>query len=365
MQTLTVDLLGRAYPIWVVPSLSDHLSCLDSVVAGSQVMIVSTEPVAELYLSPVQEYMVSTGRQVDTFLIPDGEFSKTLETVESIIEALILQGHDRGTTVLALGGGVTGDIVGFAAAVFQRGVDFIQIPTTLLAQVDSSVGGKTGVNHALGKNMIGAFYQPNAVLMGLDVLHSLPKRQYCAGLAEIVKYGLIYDATFFDWLEQHAGQLVSHDETVLEKAILRSCEIKSEIVAQDERESGVRAILNYGHTFGHALEVGLGYVHLLHGEAVSIGMVMATDLSEQLGHLPKGFTDRLIRFLRQLSLPVGFPRSLAVSDIKDLMKRDKKVQSQKIRLVLLKCCGKAFVTADFDRGLLDLVIGNRQNNPSL
>ncbi len=364
MPTLSVDLGDRAYPIWIEATLQASLSLLSANMTkmlGSQVMVVSSGPVAAYYLESVCSALQAPDRQLDVVTIPDGESHKTLSTVESILDALLQHNHDRKTTLVALGGGVTGDIVGFAAAVYQRGVNFIQIPTTLLAQVDSSVGGKTGVNHPLGKNMIGAFHQPQAVLMGLDVLHTLSDRHYCAGLAEVVKYGLIYDADFFAWLEENAAGLLVKQTDLLEKAILRSCEIKAAVVAEDEKESGIRAILNLGHTFGHALEAGLGYGEMLHGEAVAVGMLMAVELSHLLGYVPVSLVDRTHRLLVALALPVTFSHELAVADVIALMQRDKKVQNKQLRLVLLKACGEAFIATEFEEHLLDLVISNRQN----
>jgi 3-dehydroquinate synthase len=285
-------------------------------------------------------------------ILPDGESFKTLDTLNLIFDALLEMRHNRTTTLIALGGGVIGDMTGFAAASYQRGVDFIQIPTTLLSQVDSSVGGKTGVNHPRGKNMIGAFYQPKAVLADTDVLKTLPKRELAAGLAEVIKYGLIYDVEFLAWLEQNIDGLNACDPELLAYAIKRSCEIKAEVVAQDERESGIRAILNLGHTFGHAIETEQGYGNWLHGEAVGAGMWMAADLSHRLGWISAGDLARTETLLRRANLPVRAPEDMSPERFIELMSLDKKVLDGRIRLVLLKQLGEAVVTDSADPDLL-------------
>ena len=281
MKTLTVDLGDRSYPIQIGQGLLDEADLLTAHISGRQVMVVSNTTVAPLYLDRVLASL--DGLETATVILPDGEQYKTLDTLNTIFTALLEQRFNRGCTLVALGGGVVGDITGFAAASYQRGVAFLQVPTTLLAQVDSSVGGKTGVNHPLGKNMIGAFHQPGCVVIDTDTLDTLDDRQLAAGLAEVIKYGLIYDADFFAWLEENVSAIMARNKMALARAIERSCTIKAEIVAADERESGMRALLNLGHTFGHAIETGTGYGNWLHGEAVATGMLMAVDLSARHG----------------------------------------------------------------------------------
>lgn len=344
MQTLTVDLGVRSYPIFIGQGLLQR-SLLQSYVKGRQVMVVSNETVAPLYLETLLKQF--PGKQVDSVILPDGEAYKDLQHVNLIFDALLQKRHNRTTTLVALGGGVVGDMTGFAAASYQRGVNFIQVPTTLLSQVDSSVGGKTGVNHPLGKNMIGAFHQPQAVLAATDVLDTLPDRELSAGLAEVIKYGLIHDAAFLDWLEQSMPALRARDPQALARAIYRSCEIKAEIVALDERESGVRALLNLGHTFGHAIETDQGYGHWLHGEAVGAGMMMAAHLSARLGWLNGQELARVERLLRAAGLPVAPPKGMSSERFMALMAVDKKVIDGSLRLVLLRQLGRGVVTADF------------------
>jgi 3-dehydroquinate synthase len=292
------------------------------------------------------------GLKTATVILPDGEQYKTLDTLNTIFTALLEQRFNRGCTLVALGGGVVGDITGFAAASYQRGVAFLQVPTTLLAQVDSSVGGKTGVNHPLGKNMIGAFHQPGCVVIDTDTLDTLDDRQLAAGFAEVIKYGLIYDADFFAWLEENVSAIMARDKMALARAIERSCTIKAEIVAADERESGVRALLNLGHTFGHAIETGTGYGNWLHGEAVATGMLMAVDLSARHGWLDRADVQRTESILRQAGLPTRPPATMSEQQFMELMAVDKKVIDGGLRLVLLKRIGEAFVTADFQSDLL-------------
>lgn len=344
MQTLTVDLGARSYPIFIGQGLLQQ-DLLQSYVKGRQVMIVSNETVAPLYLDALLQQFPD--KQVDSVILPDGEAYKDLEHVNLIFDALLQKRHNRTTTLVALGGGVVGDMTGFAAASYQRGVNFIQVPTTLLSQVDSSVGGKTGVNHPLGKNMIGAFHQPQAVLAATDVLNSLPERELSAGLAEVIKYGLIHDLQFLDWLESSMPALRARDPQALACAIYRSCEIKAEIVAQDERESGVRALLNLGHTFGHAIETDQGYGQWLHGEAVGAGMMMAAHLSARLGWLNAAELARVERILLAAGLPVAPPESMSSERFIELMSVDKKVIDGSLRLVLLQQLGLGVVTADF------------------
>ena len=349
IQNVEVDLGDRSYPIFIGEQLFAQVD-IAGLIKGRQVMIVTNETIAPLYLSALRDQLPAL--QVDEVILPDGESFKTLDTLNLIFDALLEMRHNRTTTLIALGGGVIGDMTGFAAASYPRGVDFIQIPTTLLSQVDSSVGGKTGVNHPRGKNMIGAFYQPKAVLADTDVLKTLPKRELAAGLAEVIKYGLIYDVEFLAWLEQNIDGLNECDPELLAYAIKRSCEIKAEVVAQDERESGIRAILNLGHTFGHAIETEQGYGNWLHGEAVGAGMWMAADLSHRLGWISAGDLARTETLLRRANLPVRAPENMSPERFIELMSLDKKVLDGRIRLVLLKQLGEAVVTDSADPDLL-------------
>lgn len=346
VETVRVELGERGYPIHIGAGVLGRGDLLRPHLRGRQVAIVSNEVVAPLYLETLRQ-AIGEGRQVDVFLMADGERHKNLETYGALMDFLLEHRHNRTTTLVALGGGVVGDLTGFAAATFQRGVDFVQVPTTLLAQVDSSVGGKTAVNHPRGKNMIGAFYQPRCVLADTTVFDTLPDREYRAGLAEVVKYGVIRDAAFFDWLETRAGALGARDAGALARAVRRSCEIKAEVVAADEREGGLRAILNYGHTFGHAIETLTGYERYLHGEAVAIGMVMAADLSVRQGWLPAGEAGRIRALLETLGLPVT-PPALAGDAMVAAMGLDKKVLDGRLRLVLAEALGRVIVTEDVD-----------------
>jgi len=350
MNILRVELDDRSYPIYIGVGLLGRAELLRPHIAGRQVMIVSNETVAPLYLDKVRAGL--NGFQCDTVILPDGEEYKTLTTLNTVFDALLTQRHSRNTTLIALGGGVVGDITGFAAASYQRGVNFIQIPTTLLAQVDSSVGGKTGVNHPLGKNMIGAFHQPRCVIADTDTLHTLPERELGAGIAEIIKYGLIRDLEFFNWLELNIEALRARRPDALTYAIERSCRNKAEVVAADERESGERALLNLGHTFGHAIETALGYGVWLHGEAVAAGMYMAADLSCRLGWLNRADLERVERLIERAGLQLRAPGGIGTERFLELMAVDKKVMDGKVRLVLLKGIGRAIVTSDFDRSAL-------------
>lgn len=353
MQTLTVELGERSYPIYIGANLLDQ-PLLAPHVRGRQVMIVTNETVAPLYLERLRAQL--SAFQVDQVILPDGEQYKDLDHLNLIYDALLTLGHNRTTTLIALGGGVVGDMTGFAAATYQRGVNFIQVPTTLLSQVDSSVGGKTGVNHRLGKNMIGAFHQPVAVLADTSVLTSLPERELSAGLAEVIKYGLIYDADFFQWLEQNMAHLRRVDEASLIRAIYRACEVKAEVVAIDERESGIRALLNLGHTFGHAIETAQGYGTWLHGEAVGTGMLMAADLSARLGWITPHDVKRTAELILAAGLPTQAPADMDEAQFLRLMAVDKKVMDGRIRLVLLKAIGEAVVTDDFPGELLSATL---------
>jgi 3-dehydroquinate synthase len=347
MKTLKLDLGDRSYPIHIGRGLLGRGDLLAPLIRGKSVAIVSNETVAPLYLRRVRETLPElTPIEV---ILPDGEEFKTLETLNRVFDALLQARCDRRTTIIALGGGVIGDMAGFAAAVYQRGIPFVQIPTTLLAMVDSSVGGKTGVNHPLGKNMIGAFYQPRGVIIDTDTLATLPDRELSAGLAEVIKYGLIRDRSFFDWLEANIDALLGRDSQALAFAIHRSCQNKADVVAADEREAGVRAILNLGHTFGHAIETGMGYGTWLHGEAIAAGMVLAADLSCRIGWLSAADVTRVEQLLRRARLPVRAPATLTNERFLDLMAVDKKVQDGRLRLVLLKSIGEAVVTDQFPR----------------
>jgi 3-dehydroquinate synthase len=359
MQTLQVELDSRSYPIHIGSGLLARADLWRPYLEGRRVAVVTNETVAPMYLPTLIE-QIAPYRPVEVVL-PDGEQHKTLRVLSRIFDSLLQAHCDRGTVIVALGGGVVGDMAGFAAATYQRGVPFIQIPTTLLAQVDSSVGGKTGVNHALGKNMIGAFYQPRAVVIDTDTLRTLPARELRAGIAEIIKYGAIWDREFFDWLESSLPQLLNLETKALTYAIERSCQIKAEFVARDERESGLRALLNFGHTFGHAIEAATAYEGWLHGEAVAVGMVLAADLSCRLGWLSEGERARLRSLIEAAGLPVGIPRDMERKRLREIMAVDKKSEGGKLRLVLLKRIGDAVVTTDFPSALLDetLAAGQR------
>lgn len=346
MQTLYVELGARRYPIFIGSHLPVQ-DCLLPYINGKQVMIVSNETVAPLYLQGYRDALEQAGKQVAQCILPDGESYKNIETLNLIFDALLTARFNRDCTVLALGGGVVGDMAGFAAASFQRGVDFVQVPTTLLSQVDSSVGGKTGINHRLGKNMIGAFKQPSVVMADMAQLDTLVDRELSAGLAEIIKYALLGDLDFLVWLEQHMEQLVQRDATLLAEAVYRSCAHKARIVAADEHERGDRALLNLGHTFGHAIEAYMGYGQWLHGEAVGTGMIMAADLSHRLGWITQADVKRVSDIISRAGLPIACP-AIPVDEFLALMAQDKKVLSGQLRLILLKQLGHAVITRDFD-----------------
>ncbi|MDB5853554.1 MAG: aroB [Herminiimonas sp.] len=341
--SLTVDLGDRSYPISIGPGLLDDADSVRAMIPGSHVAIVTNTVVAPLYLERFNATLKAAGKTAHSIVLPDGEEEKTWQTLMRVFDALLEQKSDRKVTLVALGGGVIGDMTGFAAASYMRGVPFVQVPTTLLAQVDSSVGGKTGINHALGKNMIGAFYQPQAVLADTNTLNTLPARELSAGLAEVIKHGAIIDAAFFGWIEANMPKLLDKDPAALTWAIRRSCEIKADIVRQDEREGGLRAILNFGHTFGHAIESGLGYGEWLHGEAVGCGMVMAADLSWRLGNLDEAERDRITAVVKAAGLPVVAP-DLGAARWIELMQVDKKNEGGLIKFILLKPLGRAVVT---------------------
>lgn len=346
MKQLTVNLGDRSYPISIESGLLSQQAFFAPFIKSKRVVVVSNETVAPIYL----ERLLTTlsGFELEKFLLPDGEKFKTLTSFESIMTYLLEHRHGRDSTLIALGGGVIGDIVGFAAACFQRGIDFIQVPTTLLSQVDSSVGGKTAVNHPLGKNMIGAFYQPKSVIIDTETLQTLPAKEFSAGMAEVIKYGIIYDADFFSWLEQNVKALSQLNSEILSQAIARCCEIKAEIVAQDEKESGLRALLNLGHTFGHAIEAEKGYGAWLHGEAVAAGIVLAAQASLNKQWLTPTDFRRIVELLKAFNLPTQAPSDMDYEIFMSHMSRDKKVQAGSIRFVLPKGIGRAVLTKDLD-----------------
>lgn len=355
MKVVHVDLGDRSYPIYIGAGLLQKGELLRKHVPGKRVLIVTNTTIAPLYLEQTVKALEEGGKlQVDSVILPDGEEHKTLDVVSKVWDKALETRMDRGSTFLALGGGVIGDMTGFAAACYQRGVHFIQVPTTVMAQVDSSVGGKTGVNHPLGKNMVGAFYQPRCVLVDTESLSTLPDRELASGISEIVKYGLIRDAPLFEWLEANMEKLLQRDPEAIAYAVERSCINKAEVVAADEFEGGVRATLNLGHTFGHAIETGTGYGALLHGEAVAAGTCMAADMSARLGWIDPSLPPRIVSLLQRANLPVRPPESMTRQMFKDLMAVDKKVEAGKLRLVLLKGpLGGCVVTGDFDPSKLD------------
>ncbi|MBA5606027.1 3-dehydroquinate synthase [Duganella sp. FT3S] len=340
---LNVDLGERSYPIAIGPQLLHDGALLARHVGGRKVAIVTNTTIAPLYLARLEEQLRAAGKDVSSIVLPDGEEHKYWSSLMHIFDTLLANKADRKTTLVALGGGVIGDLTGYAAASYMRGIDFIQVPTTLLSQVDSSVGGKTGINHPLGKNMIGAFYQPRAVIADTATLETLPDRELSAGLAEVIKYGAIIDAPFFDWIEANIGKLVARDKAALAYAIARSCEIKADVVRQDEREGGLRAILNFGHTFGHAIEAGMGYGQWLHGEAVGCGMVMAADLSHRMGLVDAATVARVRALVTAAGLPVKAP-DLGVARWLELMEVDKKNEGGAIKFILLKPLGAPSIT---------------------
>ncbi|GIZ53431.1 3-dehydroquinate synthase [Noviherbaspirillum aridicola] len=339
--TLQVDLGERSYPITIGQSLLSDPDLIARHV-GRRAAIVTNTTVAPLYLERLAQVLAAAGKEVTTIVLPDGEEEKNWASLMQVYDVLLREKCDRKTTLIALGGGVIGDLTGFAAATYMRGVPFVQVPTTLLAQVDSSVGGKTGINHPLGKNMIGAFYQPQAVIADTATLDTLPARELAAGLAEVIKHGAIIDAGFFDWIEANIGRLVGRDPAALAWAVQRSCEIKADVVRQDEREGGLRAILNFGHTFGHAIEAGLGYGEWLHGEAVGCGMVMAADLSQRLGFIEAGAARRIRGLVEAAGLPVVAP-DLGLERWIELMQVDKKNEGGQIKFILLRPLGATVI----------------------
>jgi 3-dehydroquinate synthase len=339
---LQVDLGDRSYPITIGQSLLSNADLIGRHVHGSKAAIVTNTTVGPLYLDQVSKSLSAAGKKVTAIVLPDGEEEKNWASLMKVFDVLLAEKCDRKTTLVALGGGVIGDLTGFAAASYMRGVPFIQVPTTLLAQVDSSVGGKTGINHPLGKNMIGAFYQPQAVIADTATLDTLPPRELSAGLAEVIKHGAVIDAEFFDWIEANIAKLVAKDAVALAYAIQRSCEIKADVVRQDEREGGLRAILNFGHTFGHAIEAGLGYGEWLHGEAVGCGMVMAADLSHRLGFIDARTKTRITALVQAAGLPTIAP-DLGAERWLELMQVDKKNEGGQIKFILIKPLGKPII----------------------
>lgn len=356
MKSITVELGERSYPIVIGQGLLNGAYDLAAHVRGNDCLIVTNETVGPLYVESLLPCLEA--RTVASIELPDGERYKTLDSMERVLDGLVSMGANRDTTVIALGGGVVGDTAGFAAACYMRGVDFIQVPTTLLAQVDSSVGGKTGVNHPQGKNLIGAFHQPRVVMIDTDTLATLPDRELSAGLAEVIKHGAIADAGFFAWLETHMGDLLARDPSALAHAVARSCEIKASVVADDEREQGRRAILNFGHTFGHAIEHCQGYGEWLHGEAVAAGMVMAAHLSD----IAAEDRERIKQLVASAGLPTS-PPPIGAESMRSAMGLDKKVQDKRLRFVLLNRLGDAQTTAEFDEDRLAAVLA-ASNGPS-
>lgn len=351
-----VDLGDRSYPIYIGSGLLDQPEILQRHVHGKRVLIVTNDTVGPLYLDKVAEALTvgNPNVSIESVILPDGEKYKDMDTLMKVFDKAIESRLDRRCTFVALGGGVIGDMCGYAAASFLRGVNFIQIPTTVMAQVDSSVGGKTGINHRLGKNLIGAFYQPQCVVVDTDTLNTLPERELASGFAEVIKYGLIRDAEFFEWQEKNMPSLMARDPAALAYAIKRSCENKAEVVSLDEKESGLRATLNLGHTFGHAIETGFGYGQWLHGEAVAVGTVMAVDMSYRLGWIDDTIVSRVLAILKQAKLPTAPPDSMTVEMFKSIMAVDKKVADGLLRLILLKGpLGNCVFTGDYDRKALD------------
>ena len=354
MKTIKVDLGERSYPIYIGDSILSNKELFSQHITGKQILIVTNEKVAPLYLKNIEQNFV--GSNYELCILPDGESHKTLDSFDRIITHLMEKKFNRTCTLIALGGGVIGDLTGFAASCYQRGVKFVQIPTTLLAQVDSSVGGKTAVNHPLGKNMIGAFYQPHVVFSDISVLDTLDDREFSAGLAEVIKYGLIRDEEFFCWLEKNIKSLIERNSQALEFAIERSCINKAEVVRMDEKETDYRAILNLGHTFGHAIETSLSYKKWLHGEAVGCGMLIASELSKKLGFLDQNQFNRIQSLLECVGLPKKIHKDVDYNQMFENMKVDKKSRDGILHLVLLKNIGEAFLTSDYSDEILKTTI---------
>jgi 3-dehydroquinate synthase len=356
MKTLHVDLASRSYPIYIGTNLLEQAALFEPhLKSSSTVFIVSNTTVAPLYAKTLMNTLSQLGKTVRLLELPDGESYKDWQHLQLIFDELLAHGADRQSMIVALGGGVVGDMAGFGAASFMRGIRFIQVPTTLLAQVDSSVGGKTGINHPLGKNMIGAFHQPVAVIADLNTIRTLPPRELSAGLAEVIKHGAIADADFLDWIEANTSALLACDTDAMAHAVLRSCEIKSAVVSADEREGGIRATLNFGHTFGHAIESGLGYGEWLHGEAVGCGMVMAADLSARLGQIGEADAQRLKRIIESMHLPIAPPK-LGAERFMELMQVDKKTEAGQIRYITLGSIGAARIQQVPDTTVIETLL---------
>lgn len=359
MKTINVDLADRSYPIYIGSSLLSNKELISSHIVSNQVLIVTNKTIAPLYLNVVENLLADIN--YETLILPDGETYKSLDSFNEVISRLMEKKFSRTCLLIALGGGVIGDLTGFVAACYQRGVKFIQIPTTLLAQVDSSVGGKTAVNHALGKNMIGAFHQPVAVFADTNTLSSLPDREFSAGLAEVIKYGIIRDREFYSWLEDNIELVMQRDNGAMEYCIERSCINKAEVVAEDERESGIRAILNLGHTFGHAIETALNYKEWLHGEAVGCGMLMAADLSKRLGLLEEDKVNSIRSILERTNLPTSIHKNVKSDQMFENMKVDKKSRDGALYLILLNNIGEAIITSDYTEEALKETINHFLN----
>ena len=358
MRTLTVDIKDQPYPIHIGAGLLDRADLITPHLAQKRVAIVTNTTVGPLYSARLRAALAASGVESFEIVLPDGEIHKNWQTLNQIFDQLIEKRCERKTTLIALGGGVVGDMTGFAAATYQRGVPYIQIPTTLLAQVDSAVGGKTAINHPQGKNMIGAFYQPKLVLADTQTLDTLPQREFSAGMAEVIKYGLIRDLSFFEWLEANIEKIIARDCDAIVHAIYESCRNKAEVVAQDEKETGVRAILNFGHTFGHAIETATNYREYLHGEAVAMGAVLAAELSRGLGYLSVHDCERIKKVLAAVQLPITAP-NLGIEKFLQLMSADKKVDAGKIHFVLLQRIGGAYSDGDVPRQSLTEVLSAR------
>jgi len=354
-QKVRIELGERSYDVLIGPGLLARPDSYAQLPRGGSAIIVTNTTVGPLYAQPLRQALAPAYRHVQQVELPDGEAHKDWPTLNRIFDALLTGGFDRRTVLFALGGGVIGDLTGFAAACYMRGVPFVQVPTTLLAQVDSSVGGKTAINHPLGKNMIGAFYQPLRVVADTDVLKTLPRREIAAGLAEVIKYGPIADAGFLDWIEAHLGELAGGEPSALAHAVRRSCEIKAQVVGQDEREAGLRAILNFGHTFGHAIEAGLGYGEWLHGEAVGCGMVMAAELSRRMGLVDAAWVARLTALIERAGLPIRGP-ALGPDRYLELMRHDKKAEGGELRFVVIEAPGRAAVRPASDALVREVVL---------
>lgn len=354
MDRITVNLGERSYPISIGAGLFSDPAYLSQFLSTKQkVVVISNETVAPLYADKILSQLEQLGCDASLLELPDGEQYKSLDTFNEVMTYLLEGNYSRDVALIALGGGVIGDLVGFAASCYQRGVDFIQMPTTLLSQVDSSVGGKTAVNHPLGKNMIGAFYQPKSVVIDIDCLSTLPEKEFAAGIAEVIKYGIIYDGEFFSWLEENLDKLYALDEQALTYAISKCCQIKAEVVALDEKESGIRALLNLGHTFGHAIEAELGYGKWLHGEAVSAGTVMAAKTAEYQGLITQQQVERIVSILKKAKLPIHTPESMSFDDFMRHMMRDKKVLAGELRLVLPTSIGTAEVVKNVPESVIE------------